>query len=174
MDLLSTFSRAAETCGATVERVNSSTDAVRNAVQRRCGKSNRVAVADFFDLPPEYSNACRSVPGVIPTVTKSQLASAEIGITEAFAGIAATGSVCVFIGEGNAGVVSLLVREHIVLLASRSIVERPGDLFRSEFAIEKALRSDFVIVTGPSATADMGPLVRGVHGPHGLHIILMD
>ena len=30
-----------------------------------------------------------------------------------------------------------------------------------------------VFVTGPSATADMGPLVRGVHGPHKLHIIVL-
>jgi len=30
-----------------------------------------------------------------------------------------------------------------------------------------------VFVTGPSATADMGPLVRGVHGPHQLHVIVL-
>jgi len=30
-----------------------------------------------------------------------------------------------------------------------------------------------VFVTGPSATADMGPLVRGVHGPHKLHILVL-
>ena len=33
---------------------------------------------------------------------------------------------------------------------------------------------DLVFITGPSATADMGPLVRGVHGPHRLHILLLE
>jgi L-lactate dehydrogenase complex protein LldG len=37
----------------------------------------------------------------------------------------------------------------------------------------EGLTRDFVFITGPSATADMGPLVRGVHGPHRQHVIVV-
>jgi len=30
------------------------------------------------------------------------------------------------------------------------------------------------LATGPSATADMGALVRGAHGPERVHVLLID
>ena len=62
---------------------------------------------------------------------------------------------------------------HIAVLDSRSIVARPSDLLSADRLGGIGLRRSFVFVTGPSATADMGPLVRGVHGPHRLHILLV-
>jgi L-lactate dehydrogenase complex protein LldG len=47
------------------------------------------------------------------------------------------------------------------------------DLFRRDVLNGEGLTRDFVFITGPSATADMGPLVRGVHGPHRLHVIVV-
>jgi len=52
-------------------------------------------------------------------------------------------------------------------------VPRPRDLFESNCLGGEGLRRNLVFITGPSATADMGPLVRGVHGPHRLQILLM-
>ena len=47
-------------------------------------------------------------------------------------------------------------------------------MFFSEAYLEgKGLKRSFTFITGPSATADMGPLVRGVHGPGKLHIIVL-
>jgi len=63
---------------------------------------------------------------------------------------------------------------HIALLPAEKIVERPRDLFHQDCLDGDGLRLDFVFITGPSATADMGPLVRGVHGPHRLHIIILE
>jgi L-lactate dehydrogenase complex protein LldG len=34
--------------------------------------------------------------------------------------------------------------------------------------------TDAVLVTGPSATADMGALVQGVHGPAEMHVVIVD
>jgi len=32
---------------------------------------------------------------------------------------------------------------------------------------------DVILATGPSATADMGGLVRGAHGPKEVHVVLL-
>jgi L-lactate dehydrogenase complex protein LldG len=31
-----------------------------------------------------------------------------------------------------------------------------------------------VLATGPSATADMGELVLGAHGPESVHVVILD
>ena len=54
------------------------------------------------------------------------------------------------------------------------IVPRVRDLFSREVLEGKGLARSFTFITGPSATADMGPLVRGVHGPGKLHIIVLE
>jgi L-lactate dehydrogenase complex protein LldG len=63
---------------------------------------------------------------------------------------------------------------HIAVARRSDMVARPGDLLRPDCLGGKGVTRNFVYVTGPSATADMGPLVRGVHGPHRLHVILLD
>jgi L-lactate dehydrogenase complex protein LldG len=80
----------------------------------------------------------------------------------------------VSVDRDHAGAISLLTRMHIAVLAAQTVVERPSDLFRPNCLEGKGLKRSFVFVTGPSATADMGPLVRGVHGPHQLHIIVLE
>ena len=101
------------------------------------------------------------------------MAAADVGITDAFAAVATTGTICVRVDSGLTGYASLLARTHVAVIDSERIVERPGDLFRPDCLNGEGLRTDFVFVTGPSATADMGPLVRGVHGPHYLHILVL-
>ena len=94
-------------------------------------------------------------------------------MTEAFAGVARTGSVCVDVNYQRTGVVSLLAPLHIAVLGAENIVPRLRDMFRPDVRGGEGLTRDFVFITGPSATADMGPLVRGVHGPHRLHVIVV-
>jgi L-lactate dehydrogenase complex protein LldG len=116
----------------------------------------------------------RHLPGLVTQHSKQELATCDVGVTEAFAGIARTGSVCVTVDHEYAGVISLLSRLHIAVLSADTIVERPADLFSPRFLDGKGLHRNFVFITGPSATADMGPLVRGVHGPHQLHVIIVE
>jgi L-lactate dehydrogenase complex protein LldG len=79
------------------------------------------------------------------------------------------------VDQGDSGYISLLARTHIAIVAANSIVENPSDLFRGgRRARPQGLTRNFVFITGPSATADMGPLVRGVHGPHHLHIMILE
>ena len=167
------FERAARASAATVERVPRSAEAIAQAVQRLEPKAGRIAVAAALDLPDELFEACRRLPGAFPGRSKQELESADLGITDAFAGVARTGTVCVSVDHGHAGYISLLSRAHVAVLDAAHIVERPSDVVSPPWLDGQGLRRNFVFITGPSATADMGPLVRGVHGPHRLHVLIV-
>jgi L-lactate dehydrogenase complex protein LldG len=49
----------------------------------------------------------------------------------------------------------------------KAAYERLGDA-------AEAGQDTHVLATGPSATADMGALVEGVHGPHEVHVIVLE
>jgi L-lactate dehydrogenase complex protein LldG len=167
------FAAEARAVAATVECVPRTATAIASAVQRAAPDATRIVIADARDIPDELFDLCRKLPGVISGRTRQEMASADVGITDAFAAVATTGTVCVRVDAGSTGYASLLARTHIVVIDSARIVDRPGELFRSDRLDGEGLRANFVFITGPSATADMGPLVRGVHGPHFLHIIVL-
>ena len=172
LDLLLQFEHGARTAGASVERIRSSAAELRAAVERIA--SGKIAIAEPLDLPAELFSELRHISGVVTERSKETLASCDVGITDAFAGIARTGSVCITVDHDYAGAISLVTRMHIAVLSAATIVERPMDVFTRDCVGGKGLERNFVFVTGPSATADMGPLVRGVHGPHRLHIIILE
>jgi len=165
------FESAARTAFATVERIPPSSEALVSAISRL--GPGRFAVAQPLDLPTELFSGLHRLPGIVTGRAKSDLATCDVGVTDAFAGVARTGSVCVTVDHEFAGEVSLLSRLHVAVVSAETIVERPADLFRPDRLGGKGLTRNFVFITGPSATADMGPLVRGVHGPHKLHVIVV-
>ena len=169
------FTAAAQAVAATVECVASSSEELARAVARIAARVNagRIAIAEPRDLPDAMFAACSTLPGVVTGRSRSDLAACDIGVTDTFAAVATTGTICVRVNPGYSGYVSLLARTHIAVVSPTRIVERPGDLFREDCLNGEGLREDFVYITGPSATADMGPLVRGVHGPHFLHILVL-
>ncbi len=103
-----------------------------------------------------------------------ELVKAKFGITDAFAAIARTGSVCVLNDETMSGSYSLFVNTHIALVNSKDVVENPRDIFQKEPYKNITSNKDFIFISGSSATADMGPLVRGVHGPAKLYVIIIE
>ncbi len=125
------------------------------------------------NFPPRLFSEFASDARVVADPTPDQMVHSAAGVTEAFAGVASTGSVCVDVSYERTGMVSLLAPLQIAVVAAETIVPKPRDLFCADILDGKGLKRDFVFVTGPSATADMGPLVRGVHGPHKLHIIVV-
>ncbi len=106
--------------------------------------------------------------------TDEELANAKYGITDAFAGIAETGSVCILNDNSMSGSYSLFTNIHIAILESKNLVARPRDIFESEPFNRITMNEDFIFVSGSSATADMGPLVRGVHGPAKLYVLVLN
>lgn len=171
-DLVTQFETAAISAAATVERVPFVANSLAASVKRIA--TGLIAIAETLDLRSDLFSDLRKLHGVVLGRSKKELAACDVGITEAFAGVARTGSVCVAVDHDYSGAISLLARMHIAIISAERITERPGDLFNPNFLDGKGLQRNFVFITGPSATADMGPLVRGVHGPHQLHIIILE
>jgi L-lactate dehydrogenase complex protein LldG len=170
---LDQFREQVSATGATMELVARSPEAVRDAVLARASARRPILVAEPRYLSPDYFRPLQAEAGVLARPLAADYRSALVGVTEAFAAVARTGSVCVDIGADIAGYVSLLPRLHIVVVDVDRLVYRPSDLFRLEQFSRPTFQRSFVFISGPSATADMGPLVRGVHGPHELHILVL-
>ena len=69
---------------------------------------------------------------------------------------------------------SLLPPCHIAVIAQSSIVPSLDDIFRAR-PLPGDQSSAMVVITGPSRTADIEMrLVRGVHGPGEIHVIIVE
>lgn len=103
--------------------------------------------------------------------TAAAIRDAETGVTAAGAGIADEGTVVVQSRPGGDEPVSLYPPRHVAILRASDLVAdvREGLAWLAdEFA---AGRTSAVLASGPSATADMGALITGVHGPGEVHVI---
>ena len=172
-DTVDLFIMAAKEVTATVETVSKNAEALNEALKAATG-NEKVILSEPNNISSELFSVFKSNPNVITDPDKEQLATVKIGITDAFCGIAATGSVCVSVAKNLTSPASMLTRKHIVIVDGRTIVPRPRDVFSDVFLNDKRISNSFSIITGPSATADMGPLVRGVHGPGKIHIIILE
>jgi len=171
--LVEQFEASAKAAVATVEIIDRTPQTLRDAIFRAAGDAQRILFAPPQDLPVDLFADFARDPRVLAEPTADELINSPVGVTEAFAGVARTGSVCVDVGYQRTGMASLLAPLHIAVVAAETIVPQPRDLFREDVLGGKGLKRSFVFITGPSATADMGPLVRGVHGPHRLHVIVL-
>ena len=106
--------------------------------------------------------------------TAADLERAETGITPASLGIANYGSVLLPSTADGAEPVSLYPELHVpVVRASDVVPDLPEAMDRfGEAAGERA--ESTIVATGPSATADMGKLVLGAHGPEAVHVVMLD
>ena len=167
------FETSATAAVATVEVIDPTATNLRDAIFRVAGDAGRILFAPPQDLPAELFAEFVRDPRVVVDPSSEEWVSSPAGVTEAFAGVARTGSVCVDVGYQRTGLASLMAPLHIAVVSAETIVPQPRDLFREDVLGGKGLARSFVFITGPSATADMGPLVRGVHGPHRMHIIVL-
>jgi len=119
-----------------------------------------------------------ALPNVRSGITDRQelrnlCASVHYGITGADYALADTGSLVMLSSPEEARMISLLPPAHVAILERErlltgldellSILPRPADQ-----------TSSMVLITGPSRTADIEQiLVRGVHGPGEIHVVLI-
>lgn len=171
--LIEQFTTAATSAAATVAVVERTPVALADAIFKVAQNAERILFAPPQELPSQLFREFLKDPRVVSDPDSDELVHSGAGVTEAFAAVARTGSVCVDVSYQRTGMVSLLAPLYVAVVAAENIVPRPRDLFSPEFLDGKGLTRDFVFVTGPSATADMGPLVRGVHGPHRQHVIVL-
>ena len=173
-ELIDTFEANAVEAAAEVRRLRASRDEIHQDIEQATRGAGSIVLGAGEFLPAGLMESLGDIPGVLSSPTDEQLSKAEVGVCGAFAGVASAGSVCIAMGPPLVTMASMLMPLHIVLLPAERIVARPRDLFEPACFDGGGLQRNLVFITGPSATADMGPLVRGVHGPHRLRILLLE
>nr|WP_023873061.1 MULTISPECIES: LUD domain-containing protein [Pandoraea] len=125
-------------------------------------------------------------PGVAPVTATPQARSAvpldagrapaslhdvDVGVVRARFGVAETGSVWLSEQEYGVNALGYLVQHLVVLLDPRDIVDGLQDIYRlPDFTSARYA----VLVTGPSATADIeGVLIQGAQGVRSLTVVLL-
>ncbi|MXR50402.1 hypothetical protein GRX03_02110 [Halovenus sp. WSH3] len=106
-----------------------------------------------------------------PTV--GDLDAATTGVTAAELAIAEYGSIFLRTDELGSEPVSLFNDLHVAVLHADDIVQDMTAAFEHLGERARADRSSGILATGPSATADMGALVQGAHGPKRVELILI-
>lgn len=100
-------------------------------------------------------------------------ATADVGITSADYALADTGSLVMLASPHEARLISLLPPVHVAVVPRERLLTGLDELF-TVVPKPAEVTSSMVLITGPSRTADIEQfLVRGVHGPGTIHVILV-
>jgi len=112
--------------------------------------------------------------GVDVDPTPAALEDALTGVTPAAFAIEDYGTIILPVSADGSELVSLYVHRHVAVIDERDIVadmeaafDRFGDAMPAEFG-------SAILATGPSATADMGSLVKGAHGPCEVALVIVE
>ena len=99
-------------------------------------------------------------------------AVAQMGLTGAVAGVAATGSLVLDASVAGSRAAGLLPPVHVCVLREDQLVATPADVLHP---LRGGAPSSLVLVGGPSRTGDVEQILTlGVHGPRHVHIVLVD
>jgi L-lactate utilization protein LutC len=100
-------------------------------------------------------------------------ASADAGITSADYALADTGTLVMLASRDEARLISLLPPVHIAVVPKERVLTGLDELLQL-LPHPAEQTSSMVLITGPSRTADIEQiLVRGVHGPGEIHVVLV-
>jgi L-lactate dehydrogenase complex protein LldG len=101
-------------------------------------------------------------------------ATYRYGISSADFGLSDTGSLVMISSREEARLVSLLPPGHIAVVPASKLLTGLDELF-SILPRPAEQTSSMVLITGPSRTADIEQiLVRGVHGPGEIHVVVVE
>jgi L-lactate dehydrogenase complex protein LldG len=100
-------------------------------------------------------------------------ADADVGITSADYALADTGTLVMFASPEEARMTSLLPPVHVAIVPRERILSGLDEFF-SLVPLPADRTSSVVFITGGSRTADIEMiLVRGVHGPGEIHVVVV-
>ena len=118
-------------------------------------------------------HACGVASPVSGDQHRSACAEAAFGITGAAYALADTGSLVMLASSEEARLLSLLPPVHIAIIERGQILTGLDELL-GKIPLPADVTSSMVLITGPSRTADIEQiLVRGVHGPGELHVVIV-
>ncbi|WP_267641313.1 LutC/YkgG family protein [Haloarchaeobius amylolyticus] len=115
-----------------------------------------------------------SLPETVQTdPTPAALDAATTGVTAADLAVAEYGSLLLRQTPDGREPASLFPDLHVAVLREDDVVPDMAaafDWLGDEF---RETRDSAILATGPSATADMGALVKGAHGPKAVHVVVI-
>lgn len=166
------FLRSVEALAGSIYRANSAADACAHVAGLI---RNQDAVAS--NAPFLQECGITQIPGVKTGFTGSELkaacALAAFGITSADYALADTGTLVILASPQEARLISLLPPAHIAVVPKERVLTGLDELMQI-LPRPAELTSSMVLITGPSRTADIEQiLVRGVHGPGEIYVILV-
>jgi L-lactate dehydrogenase complex protein LldG len=104
---------------------------------------------------------------------QAPVSDAQVGVTSAEYALADTGTLVVM-SAAEPRLFSLLPPVHVALIESSRILSGLDELL-TRVPLPADSTASMVLITGPSRTADIEQiLVRGVHGPGELHVVIVD
>jgi L-lactate dehydrogenase complex protein LldG len=167
------FTEALENLGGVVHSVESPGEALACVQSLLQGKT---AVASNAPILAELGiTALQGVStGISEEATLRNLcASAAAGITGADYALADTGTLVLFSSPEEARMISLLPPLHLAVIRRDQILTGLDELL-SLAPLPADRSSSLVLITGPSRTADIEQiLIRGVHGPGEIHVVVV-
>lgn len=106
----------------------------------------------------------------LPVELGSALPHHAVGVGEAIAGIAATGSLVMLADSNSPARLNFLPEHHLVVLSKQRLLGRLEHLWP---LLRRRETEAVHLITGPSSTADIGgQLLYGAHGPRAVHVLL--
>lgn len=123
--------------------------------------------------PLPFEGVSYNGTSVISDPTVADLESAATGVTPATLGVADYGTIVISSSEGPEGSVSLYPEKHVAVLPASRIVDDMEATFSELGERIRECGDDEILATGPSATADMGELVLGAHGPKVVEVVVI-
>ena len=151
--------QTSDPCGFVGSRIEGKTAVASNAPYlAECGITSLPGVRSGFTDLDELRAFC---------------AWADVGITGADYALADTGTLVMLSSAQEARLISLLPPAHIAVVPRERLLTGLDELF-TILPKPADVSSSMVIITGPSRTADIEQfLVRGVHGPGTIHVVLV-
>ncbi|SEQ47071.1 LUD domain-containing protein [Natrinema salaciae] len=164
VDTVGRFERALEGLEVGLERV-----AAADASER----IERIVELPAVGAPLPFDGV--SLPDAVTTApTTADLQAARTGVTPVGFAIAEYGTVAIESTADGAEPIALYPERHVAVVAESDVVPNLSAGFDRLADGFDAGRDSVVFATGRSATADMGDLVHGVHGPGDVHVILLE
>ncbi len=140
-------------------------DYVENVTRGRTWVSSNAPFLRELGFPPAPADKAE---------LRHACATANIGITSADYALADTGSLVMIASPDDARLISLLPPVHIAIVPADRILTGLDELY-TLIPRPADRTSSMVFITGPSRTADIEQiLVRGVHGPGEIHVVIVE
>ena len=169
-DLVGAFVAMATEVDAVVHRVTPADLASRALdLARRYGATSVVRSGEP-GLDP-LAHALTAGGLAVEPYSAAAAAAADLGLTGAVGGIAATGSLVLDASVAGSRAAGLLPPVHVCVLREAQVVATPADVLHR---LSVGVPSSLVLVGGPSRTGDVEQILTlGVHGPRHVHILLV-